>query len=191
MRSACNRTEATALFTRGLADLDAIGSGDHAFTNELLWFAKSITAGPLPSENGSRLAKICELNVDDSRKFPWPLAAAASPGCWGTAYLAQLSRWHDRDKVTLDLTLPPALSFLVVIAAFVLMTHWRCLGLWSRKWGLDWDWDHLVESIMKAGPPALPTLLKELLYQFELAYPSDRTLRPSRSERAHHEVSGR
>ncbi|HEY3257992.1 MAG TPA: hypothetical protein VGJ64_03990, partial [Gemmatimonadaceae bacterium] len=31
-----DRAEATALFTRGLADLDAIGSGDYSFTNELL-----------------------------------------------------------------------------------------------------------------------------------------------------------
>src|SRR5437879_1478242 len=108
-----DRAEATALFTRGLADLDAIGSGDYAFTNELLWFAKSVTAGPLAPDVAHRLAKICELNVYDSRKFPWTLAAAAFSRCWGPAYLAQLSRWHDREKASLSMTLPPALSFLV------------------------------------------------------------------------------
>ena len=77
-----DRAEATALFTRGLADLDAIGSGDYAFTNELLWFAKSSTNGPLPPDTAHHLAKICELNVYDSRKFPWPLAAAAFSRCW-------------------------------------------------------------------------------------------------------------
>jgi len=32
---------------------------------------------------------------------------------WGLPYLAQISRWHDRDKADLELTLPSALTFLV------------------------------------------------------------------------------
>ncbi len=58
-----NRAEATALFSRGLSELDAIGSGDQAFTNELLKFASSLAAEPLRSETTHRLAKICELNL--------------------------------------------------------------------------------------------------------------------------------
>jgi hypothetical protein len=36
--------------------------------------------------------------------------------------------------------------------------------------GWDWDWDHLVESIVTSRPEALGQLLSELLSQFELAY---------------------
>lgn len=35
----------------------------------------------------------------------------------------------------------------------------------------DWDWDHLVESIIESRPEAVRTLLSELLSQFERAYP--------------------
>lgn len=166
-----NRAEATALFTRGLADLDAIGSGDYAFTNELLWFAKSVTAGPLAPDAAHRLAKICELNVYDSRKFPWTLAAAAFSRCWGTAYLAQLSRWHDREKVELAVTLPPALSFLVRDSRIRPEDALAMLRLVEPEIYWDWDWDHLVESIVDSRGEASDRLLSELLYQFELAYP--------------------
>ena len=166
-----DRAEATALFTRGLADLDAIGSGDYAFTNELLWFAKSVTAGPLAPDVAHRLAKICELNVYDSRKFPWTLAAAAFSRCWGAAYLAQLSRWHDRDKVALAVTLPPALSFLIRDGRVRPDDALALLRLVEPEISWDWDWDHLVESIIESRPEALGTLLSELLSQFKRAYP--------------------
>lgn len=166
-----DRTEATALFTRGLADLDAIGSGDYAFTNELLWFAKSVAAGPLAPDVAHRLAKICELNLYDSRKFPWTLAAAAFSRCWGAGYLAQLSRWHDRDKAELSLTLPPALSFLVRDRTVRPDDALAMLQLVEPEVGWDWDWDHFVESITDSRPEALGTLLNELLSQFERAYP--------------------
>jgi hypothetical protein len=166
-----NRAEATALFTRGLADLDAIGSGDHAFTNELLWFAKSIAGEPLAPAAAHRLAKICELNVYDSRKFPWTLAAAAFSRCWGAAYLAQLSRWHDREKVELAVTLPPALSFLVRDGRIRPDDALAMLRLVDPEISWDWDWDHLVESIIDSRADASERLLSELLYQFKLAYP--------------------
>jgi hypothetical protein len=168
---AADRIEATALFTRGLADLDAIGSGDYAFTNELLWFAKSSTGGLLPPDAAHRLAKICELNVYDSGKFPWTLAAAAFSRCWGAAYLAQLSRWHDRDKVSLARTLPPALSFLVRDGHVRSDDALAMLRLVEPEVGWDWDWDHLVESIVDSPPNPPVALLNELLAQFELAYP--------------------
>lgn len=166
-----DRAEATALFTRGLADLDAIGSGDFAFTNELLWFAKSVTAGPLAPDVAHRLAKICELNVYDWRKFPWTLAAAAFSRCWGAAYLAQLSRWHDREKVALAVTLPPALSFLVRDGSIRPDDALALLRLVEPEISWDWDWDHLVESIIDSRPEALGSLLSELLSQFARACP--------------------
>jgi hypothetical protein len=103
-----NRAEAALLFKRGLSELDAIGSGDQQFTSELLLFAGTLRT-KLSSPAALRLAKICELNVYDSHKFPWPLAGRAFSRAWGPAYLAQIARWHDRDKVDLELTLPSAI----------------------------------------------------------------------------------
>ncbi len=155
-----NRTEARALFTRGLAELDAIGSGDNSFTNELLWFARSLRQ-PLASEAAHRLAKICELNVYDSRKFPWPLASAAFSRCWGTPYLAQLSRWHDRDKVTMGLTLPATLTCLLRERLIRPDDALAMLRLVEPEPGWDWDWDQLAESIISLRPPNLEALLRE------------------------------
>ena len=110
-----NRSEAASLFSRGLSELDAIGSGDQSFTNELLWFASSLEPEALRLRKlAHRFAKICELNVYNSRKFPWPLVAAAFSRVWGGAYLAQIARWHDRGKVELELTLPSAVSSLLL-----------------------------------------------------------------------------
>jgi hypothetical protein len=189
-----DRAEATALFTRGLADLDAIGSGDYSFANELLWFAKSNTAGPLPPDTAHRLAKICELNVYDSRKFPWPLAAAAFSRCWGPAYLAQLSRWHDRDKVALPVTLPPALSFLVRDGSIRPDDALAMLRLVEPELHRDWDWDHLVESIVNSHPEASATLLNELLQQFRMVSPKRPhvdTIRKMRTQAAKSPAGGR
>lgn len=172
-----NRTEARALFSRGLSELDAIGSGDHAFTHELLSFARSLVGGPLRSETAHRLAKICELNMYDSDKFPWPAAAAAFSRIWGATYLAQITRWHDRGKVDLELTLPCTLSALVGDRhlppedAVCLLRLVDPVEMW------DWGWHDLIGSIIEARPANTAMLLDEVLNQFELARPG----RPSAS----------
>ena len=107
-----NKTEANLLFKRGLTELDAIGSGDFDFMNELLSFAASVRGGTVKPAAALRLAKICELNNYDLDKFPWIQTAKAFSRIWGTKYLAQIARWHDRGKVDLELTLPAAISFL-------------------------------------------------------------------------------
>ena len=166
-----NRAEATALFSRGLSELDAIGSGDHSFTYELLKFASSLAAQPLRSETAHRLAKICELNAYDSRKFPWPLAAAAFSRIWGASYLAQVARWHDRGKTELELTLPCALSSLVADRFVCPEDAVALLRLVEPVESWDWRWDELVKSLIKAGPTDIAVLLDEILFQFELAHP--------------------
>jgi hypothetical protein len=133
-----NKTEANLLFKRGLTELDAIGSGDHDFMNELLAFAASVQGGPVNPAAALRLAKICELNNYDSHKFPWPLTGKAFSRIWGTKYLAQIARWHDRDKVDLELTLPSALSFLVRDRAIPPADGVLLLGL-TEPVGM-WDW---------------------------------------------------
>jgi hypothetical protein len=167
-----NRNEATVLFSRGLSELDAIGSGDQAFTNELLNFGKSLPAAmPLQSESAHRLAKICELNLYDSHKFPWPLAAAAFTRVWGAAYLAQITRWHDRGKVDLELTLPCALSSLVRDHLIFPEDAVGLLRLVDPVESWDWDWDILVEAVIEVGSKDLAAILNEVLAQFELAHP--------------------
>ena len=166
-----NRAEATAIFSRGLSELDAIGSGDQSFTSELLRFASTLAAEPFRSETAHRLAKICELNVYDSHKFAWPLAASAFSRIWGGSYLAQIARWADRGKVDLALTLPCALSALVrdrIVSAEDAVCLLRLVDP-IMYW--DWGWDDLIESFIQSAPANIAALLDEVLTQFELAYP--------------------
>jgi hypothetical protein len=106
--------EAAAYFRAGLDQLDAIGSGDYHFTNELLLFASSLRGQELDERDFHTLTNICELNfTDEPEKFPWfafGKAMARISGCRG---LAKLSRWDDRSKVGLDCTLLPYLTALV------------------------------------------------------------------------------
>jgi hypothetical protein len=165
-----NRTEAYLLFKRGLTELDAIGSGDFEFMNELLSFAASVRDGQVKPAAALRLAKICELNNYDSDKFPWIQAARAFSRIWGTKYLAQIARWHDRGKVDLELTLPVAVSFLWRDQALSAANGLLLLGLVEpvRMW--DWSWPTLFESLTTATTDA--ALFHELLDQFECAFPT-------------------
>ena len=166
-----DRSEAISLFSRGLAELDAIGSGDYSFTNELLLFASSVAHGSVQPEAAFRLAKICELNNYDSHKFPWPLAAKAFSRVWGVSYLAQLARWHDRDKAELELTLPAALSFLIRDGRLAPEDGIALLALVEPVEMWDWRIGHLVESLRLVRPHNLLVLLNEVLIQYERAYP--------------------
>lgn len=171
-----NRTEAAALFTRALSELDAIGSGDHALTNELLAFSRSLSVSPLRAESAHRLAKICELNMYESRKFPWPLMGAAFSRVWGVPYLAQLARWHDRGKAELELTLAPALSAFVRDRLIPPREALCLLRLVVPSVSWDWGWEDMVRSVITADLRNAPTLVEEVLRQFELSYPE----RPSK-----------
>jgi hypothetical protein len=165
-----NKTEANFLFKRGLAQLDAIGSGDHDFMNELLAFAASVQGGPVNPAAALRLAKICELNNYDSHKFPWPLTGKAFSRIWGTKYLAQIARWHDRDKVDLELTLPAALSFLVRDRMLTPADCVLLLGLTEPVGMWDWGWRDLFDSLLTTTTDV--ALFHEVLNQLERAFPT-------------------
>jgi hypothetical protein len=165
-----NRAEAALLFKRALSELDAIGSGDQQFTSELLLFAGTLGT-KLSPQAALRLAKICELNLYDSHKFPWPLAGRAFSRAWGSAYLAQITRWHDRNKVDLELTLPSALTFLLRDG---LIPAEHCIAMLAlvdpiEMW--DWGWHDFIKSLLDAEPAYLSDLLQEIFDQFELSYP--------------------
>jgi hypothetical protein len=165
-----NKTEANFLFKRGLTELDAIGSGDHDFMNELLAFAASVQGGPVNPAAALRLAKICELNNYDSHKFPWPLTGKAFSRIWGTKYLAQIARWHDRDKVNLELTLPAALSFLVRDRALPPADGVLLLGLTEPVGMWDWGWRDLFDSLLTTTTDV--ALFQQVLDQLERAFPT-------------------
>lgn len=53
--------EASVYFRNGLEQMDAIGSGDYQFTNELLLFASQIIGNELDECDFHTLTNICEL----------------------------------------------------------------------------------------------------------------------------------
>ena len=165
-----NQTEASFLFKRGLTELDAIGSGDFDFMNELLSFAASVRGGPVNPAAALRLSKMCELNNYDSDKFPWIQTAKAFSRIWRTKYLAQIARWHDRGKVDLELTLPAAISFLWRDQALSPANGVLLLGLVEpvRMW--DWGWPALFELLTTVTADI--ALFEEMLNQFERAFPT-------------------
>ena len=106
--------EASVYFRNGLEYMDAIGSGDYLFTNELLLFASKIKGAELDEREFHVLTNICELNMDEdpdkffSSAFGYGLAKAS-----GLRGLAKLSRWEDRSKISLNYTLRPYLMGLL------------------------------------------------------------------------------
>ena len=106
--------EAATYFRVGLEQMDAIGSGDYEFTNELLLFASSVKGEELEVKEFHTLMNICELNLtDESEKFPWIDFGKGLSRVAGCRALAKLARWDDRSKVSLNCTLLPFLTFLV------------------------------------------------------------------------------
>lgn len=109
-----NPDDASVYFRDGLEQLDAIGSGDWEFTNELLLFASAMKGEELEESDFHTLTNICELNTgDDPEKFFWEAFAKGMSKAAGPRGLAKLSRWDDRTKIGLENTLLPYLTALV------------------------------------------------------------------------------
>lgn len=106
--------EASAYFRAGLEQMDAIGSGDYQFTNELLLFAAELRGDELEEADFHTLSNICELNMSyEEEKFPWLAFARGLARTSGCRTLAKLGRWDDRDKISLDYTLLPYITALI------------------------------------------------------------------------------
>lgn len=111
-----SRDDAATYFKDGLEQLDAIGSGDYEFTNELVLFASALKGNELDERDFHTLSNICELNLsDEPHKFFWGAYARGMSSAAGIRGLAKLSRWDDRSKIGLDYTLLPYLTALVEI----------------------------------------------------------------------------
>lgn len=106
--------ESSEYFRTGLEQMDAIGSGDYQYTNHLFNLAASVKGAELKEADFHTLSNIAELNLtDEPEKFPWYAFGRGMSRVSGCRGLAKLSRWNDRDKVTLDYTLMPYLTALV------------------------------------------------------------------------------
>ncbi len=109
-----NKDEALEYFKNGLLAVDAIGSGDYRYVNELLIFTASLHGKELEPSGFHPLNNICELNMgEEPHKFYWESYSAAFSKIAGLRGLAQLSRWDDRQKISLSYTLLPSLIALV------------------------------------------------------------------------------
>ena len=106
--------DASVYFRKGLEQMDAIGSGDYGFINELLLFASEIQGEELDERDFHTLSNICELNMSgEPEKFFWGAYGRGLSKAAGPRGLAKLSRWDDRSKISLKYTLLPYLTALV------------------------------------------------------------------------------
>lgn len=106
--------EAGAYFQDGLKQMDAIGSGDYLFVNELLLFASSMKGDELAEREFHTLSNICELNLgEEPEKFFWGAYGQGMARAAGIRGLAKLGRWDDRNRVSLKNTLLPYLTGLL------------------------------------------------------------------------------
>ena len=109
-----SKEDASIYFRAGLEQMDAIGSGDYQFTEELLTFASKMKGEELGECDFHTLTNICELNLgDEPEKLPWGIIGSAFSKAAGLTGLAKISRWDDREKISLSRTLLPYLSALV------------------------------------------------------------------------------
>jgi hypothetical protein len=106
--------EAAVYFREGLEQMDAIGSGDYLFTNELLLFASQMKGDELEERDFHTLSNICELNMgEEPEKFFWGAYGRGMAKAAGIRGLAKLSRWDDRNRIALDNTLLTYLTGLL------------------------------------------------------------------------------
>lgn len=106
--------EAAVYFRDGLEQMDAIGSGDYLFTNELLLFASEMKGDELDESDFHTLSNICELNMgEEPEKFFWGAYGRGMARAAGIRGLSKLSRWDDRNRIALDNTLLTYLTGLL------------------------------------------------------------------------------
>jgi hypothetical protein len=164
--------ETSSYFRAGLEQMDAIGSGDYQFTNELLLFAAELRGDELEEGDFHTLSNICELNMpSEEEKFPWLAFARGLARTSGCRTVAKLGRWDDRDKISLDHTLLPYLTALIeqdkidpsIALALLRVSDPAELYLCGTE--------QLAKVIAEKGYPNSKELLTELMLQFEQNHP--------------------
>lgn len=160
--------EAAEYFRAGLDQMDAIGSGDYSFTNELLLFAASLNGEELEDKDFHTLTNICELSMgEETNKFPWYAFAQGLSRVSGCRTFAKLARWDDRTKVYLKNTLMPYLIALIKDKKIEPDIALPLLRLCNPSETWSYDISDLAEAIDEKTHSNHEKLIKEVLIQFE------------------------
>ena len=171
--------EAAVYFRQGLEQMDAIGSGDYEFTNELLLFASQMKGNELVEQDFHTLTNICELNMgDDPERFFWGAFGRGISKAAGIRGLAKLSRWDDRSKIALNNTLLPYLTGLLEVGKINAKDALALNRIAKPVEYLDTGTKEFGHAIhQRAGND--PTVITELVSQFQNDNP-DRDVRDTR-----------
>lgn len=159
--------EAAVYFRDGLEKMDAIGSGDYLYINELLLFASQMKGDELEEHDFHALSNICELNMgEEPGKFFWGAYGRGMAKAAGIRGLAKLSRWDDRNRIALDNTLLPYLTGMLE-AKKIDPKDALCLNrLANPVEYFDAGTKEFAEALRtQAGPDAVT--VTELITQFE------------------------
>lgn len=160
--------EAAEYFRAGLDQMDAIGSGDYSFTNELLLFAASLKGEELKDKDFHTLTNICELSMgEETHKFPWYAFALGLSRISGCRTLAKLGRWDDRTKVYLEDTLLPYLIALMEDDKIEADIALALLRLCDPSEAYNCRTSYLGQAINRKSNSKKKEHIKELLIQFE------------------------
>jgi hypothetical protein len=164
--------ETASYFRDGLEQMDAIGSGDYQFTNELLLFAAELRGDELGEGDFHTLSNICELNMpSEEEKFPWSAFARGLARTSGCKTLAKLGRWDDRDKISMEYTLLPYLTALIEQDKIDPSIALGLLRISAPAELYVCGTEQLAEVIAEKRYPNSKELLTELISQFEQNHP--------------------
>ena len=158
--------DASVYFRRGLEQMDAIGSGDYDFINELLLFASEMKGAELDERDFHTLSNISELNMSgEPSKYFWGAYGHGLSKAAGPRGLAKLSRWDDRSKISLNNTLLPYLTALVADGKIEPKDALALNRLANPVEYFDSGTKEFARAIrVKAGPD--PAVITELIQQF-------------------------
>ena len=158
--------DASVYFRKGLEQMDAIGSGDYDFINELLLFASEMKGAELDERDFHTLSNISELNMSgEPSKYFWGAYGRGLSKAAGPRGLAKLSRWDDRSKISLNNTLLPYLTALVADGKIEPKDALALNRLANPVEYFDSGTKEFARAIrVKAGPD--PAVITELIQQF-------------------------
>lgn len=165
-------TESLAYFRKGLEQMDAIGSHDWKFVNELMLFASASRGAELADADSHALATICELNLGEAHKFNWAGYGAAHAQVSGIKGIARLARWEDRDRVSLSYTLLPYLKALLEKGKLDPALALTMLRVADPAELYICGTEHFVDALLSRPRSDLPALARELIAQYKANTPS-------------------
>ncbi len=164
--SPASRDEAVEYYRKGLEQMDAIGSGDYQFVNELMQFASSLQGEELANPDSHTLSNICELNLGEEHKFNWAMYGAAMAKVSGLKGIAKLARWEDRDRISLNYTLLPYLNALLEYDKIDPAIALAMLRVSAPVELYVCGTEHLVKSLESKPIDGLDRLIEELITQY-------------------------